>query len=76
MANLFRLRINPMKNETELRREIAHLRALASMITDSRVSAEIELLIQELEEQLRQSGNGSAIELLAGSVWWPVPTPT
>ena len=64
-----------MENETEMRREIAHLRVLAAMSTDRLVLAELELLIKELEERLRQSGNGASIILAPGSVWWPEATP-
>jgi hypothetical protein len=71
-ANLFRPRIKPMSNEAEMRHEIAHLRVLAAQSTDSSLLAEIELLIQELEERLRNSGNGSSIAVApAGSLWWP-----
>jgi hypothetical protein len=64
-----------MNNEAEMRHEIAHLRLLASKSTDSFLFAEIELLIQELEERLRNSGNGSSIVVTPGSVWWPETIP-
>ena len=58
-----------MSNEAEMRHEIAHLRVLASNSTDSLLLVEIELLIDELEERLRNSGNGSSIVLGPGSGW-------
>ena len=64
-----------MKNQTELRRELAHLHVLAEMTTDDQVLAEIGKLIQELEERLHQSGNGAAIVVTPGSVWWPERIP-
>jgi hypothetical protein len=64
-----------MENEGGLRREIAHLQVLAAMSTDAQVLGEIAKLIQELERRLRPSGNGGAIVLAPGSVWWPEPTP-
>ena len=64
-----------MSNEVEMRDEIEQLRVLASNSTDSVLVAEIELLIQELEERLRNSGNGSSIVAASGSVWWPETTP-
>ena len=59
-----------MKNQAELRRELAHLHVLAEMTTDDQVLAEISKLVQELEERLRQSGNGAAMVVTPGSVWW------
>jgi hypothetical protein len=37
-----------------LRAEIDHLRGLARLVTDERVLAEIEKMIQELEQRLRE----------------------
>ena len=70
----FHPKANFMKNQAELRREIAHLRTLASMATDNNVLAEIGLVIEELERRLREAGNGSAEVLPPGSVWWPEPS--
>jgi hypothetical protein len=64
-----------MENEMKLRREIAQLRVLAATSTDAVISAQIELLIQELEERMRTLGNGSTSELAPGSVWWPEAIP-
>jgi hypothetical protein len=65
-----------MANEAELRRELAHMRALAETTTDALARAEVQLLIGELEERLRQSGNGAAMVVASpGSVWWPERSP-
>ncbi len=62
-------RLNLMANEAELRRELAHMRALAETTTDALARAEVQLLIGELEERLRQSGNGAAMVVASpGSV--------
>jgi hypothetical protein len=42
--------------------EIAHPRTLASTANDSRVLAEITLLIQQLERRIRYTENGRAAE--------------
>ena len=43
-----------------MRKEIEHLRTLATMNTDPKVLDAIEALIHELEQRIRLSGNGQA----------------
>jgi hypothetical protein len=51
-----------VKDDPELRAEIAHLRSLAKLIFDRQVLASIDELIRELERRLQHRGNGAVGE--------------